>query len=364
MKGRWFLFFFGRSISQRKGRVVIASLSVTLAVAVVTALAGITSGIREKLGSELKAYGANIIVSPGKGGLLDHSVRQSISQMSSVEDASGQVLTRAVASGQSIEVIGMEVSRIRDMGWRLYGRWPAAKGEVAAGINLRDGLKLKEGQTIPVAHEGKKAGFVVSGFFEKGGAEDSSLIMSVEEAWDLTGLRGKLSTVLVRGKSGSLESVGAAIRAAFPELIVKTSRQVAVAEESLLRKIQLLMILVTAVVLLATAVSVASTMGANVLERREEIGLMKAMGATRRDISGFWFAEAALIGAFGGVLGFISGFLAAEAISKGAFNSFVSISPYLPFLSLAMGLAVSLAAGYFPVRDAMKCDPAIILRGE
>lgn len=364
MKWRWFLFFFKKSISQRKGRIVIASLSVMLAVAVVTALIGLTSGIKEKLGSELKAYGANIIVSPLKSDYLDYDALENISKLDNVEESSGQVLGKAFIDRQAIEIIGLDVKRLKDKGWRLYGNWPENKGEILAGINLKEVLKLEKGKTISLANEGRKIDFVVSGFIEKGGSEDNSLIMSIPEAWELTGTERKLNAILVRGKSGELDSIVKGIKDNIPAATVKTFRQVAFAEESLLIKIQLLMVLVTIVVLFATAISVASTMGANVLERREEIGLMKAIGATRNGISSFYMTEALLIGFLGGASGFLFGYIAAQAVSKGAFNSFINIPLFLPFFSISTGLAISVLSGYFPVRDAMKYDPAVILRGE
>ena len=360
----WFLFFFRKSVAQRKGRIVIASLSVMLAVAIVTAMIGLTSGIKEKLGSELKAYGANIIVSPMKGDYLDYDALYSISKLNNVDDSSGQVFGRAFIDREAIEIIGVDVSRLKDKGWRLFGNWPEKKGEILAGINLKEVLKLEKGGKITLVNEERKIEFIVSGFTEKGGSEDNSLIMSIQEAWKMTGMERKLNAVLVRGKSGELDSIVRNIKETIPAAMVKTFRQVAFAEESLLAKIQLLMALVTIVVLFATAISVASTMGANVLERREEIGLMKAIGATRNGISAFYMAEAVLIGLLGGVSGFLFGYIAAQAVSKGAFHSFISITFYLPFLSLLIGLAIAVTAAYFPVRDAMKYDPAVILRGE
>jgi putative ABC transport system permease protein len=361
---KWFLYFFRKSISQRKGRVVIASVSVMLAVAIVTGMLGITSGIKEKLGSELKAYGANIIVSPLKGDSLDYDVMGTISKMDHVEDVTGQVFGRVFIRNHAIEIIGLDVKRLRDRGWRLFGNWPVKEDEILAGINLKDVLKLEKGITLSLENKDMKKDVVVSGFIEKGGPEDSAFIMSIEEAWDVTGIAKKLNAILVSGTSGELENVVENIRDVVSSAMVKTSRQVAFAEESLLAKIQLLMALVTVVVLFATAISVASTMGANVLERREEIGLMKAIGATRRDISSFYIAEAVLIGIIGGVSGFLLGFVFAQAVSKGAFDSFITVALYLPFLSLLIGLSVSVFAGYFPVRDAMKYNPAVILRGE
>jgi putative ABC transport system permease protein len=124
------------------------------------------------------------------------------------------------------------------------------------------------------------------------------------------------------------------------------------------------MALVTGVVLFASVISVASTMGANVFERREEIGIMMAIGATKNEISLFYAAEALLIGLIGGFAGFFLGYISTQIISKGAFESYISIPVYIVFLSVIAGLVISLLASHFPVRDALKYSPAEILRGE
>src|SRR3990172_5105444 len=113
MKRRRFLFFFRKSISQRKGRVLIASLSVTLAVAIVTSMLGITTGIKEKLGSELKAYGANIIISPQKGGPLSFEMLASIAGIEAVQGVTGQVFARAFIDKQAIEIIGLDIMNLK-----------------------------------------------------------------------------------------------------------------------------------------------------------------------------------------------------------------------------------------------------------
>ncbi|MBI5641242.1 MAG: ABC transporter permease [Nitrospirae bacterium] len=364
MKRRRFFFFFLKSISQRKGRILIASASVTLAVAVVTGMFGVTVGIREKLGTELKAYGANVVISPQRGDYLQYEMVKAVSGIKDVDEASGQVFGRANAGNQVVELIGLDISSIKGRGWRFEGQWPARPHEVLAGTNIRDSLKLAKGQRLELVQGTNRAEYTVSGFFEKGGSEDSAVIMAIPDIWELTGLEGQLSAILVRGRSGRLEEIVSGIKGIIPDAAVKTLRQVALAEESLLAKIQLLMALVTVVVLFASAISVASTMGANVLERREEIGLMKAIGATWAEITLFYKAEAVLIGLSGGMAGFVFGWLSAQAVSKGAFNSFISMPFYISFLSLASGLFIAMASSYFPVRDAMKYNPAVILRGE
>jgi putative ABC transport system permease protein len=364
MRRKWFLFFFRRSVSQRKGRVAIASAAVTLAVAVVTAMIGVTFGIREKLGTELKSYGANIIVSSDKGEGFDPSLTDRIRSIAEVEDVTGQVLGTVIINRQQLEVIGMDRGRAKEMGWRLTGRWPEKENEVIAGISLKAALNLKEGTAVSVSKDSNTREFIVSGFIEKGGTEDMAVIMSLKQAWSMYSGEGRLHTLLVRGSTGMIEQAAAKIRELLPDAEIKTVRQVAMAEEALLGKIQMLMLLVTIVVLTATSISVASTMGANVLERREEIGLMKALGASRSGISIFYLAESVLVGLSGGAAGLLVGAAAAQAVSKGAFNSYIGMPVYLPFISMIMGIAVALVSSWFPVQNAMKYDPAVILRGE
>jgi putative ABC transport system permease protein len=359
-----FFHFFMKSVVQRTGRIVIAALSVTLAVSIVTGILGITMGIRDKLGSELKAYGANAILSPREGNTLDSEIIGTIKDIEQVEDVTGQVFGRALLDEEGVEIIGLDMVQLKKMGWKLSGRWPEGKNRVLAGMNLKEAFGLELDQAFSVQGEQGRVNFIVSGFTEKGGSEDNALIMSIENAWEVTALPGKLNALLIRGTPGELDNMTMDIEKKIPSVQVKTVRQVAYAEEAFLGKIQLLMILVTTIVLFASGISVASTMGADVLERREEIGLMKAIGATRRDIGIFFVTETGLIGILGGFAGLAIGYIIAQITSKGAFGSFLSFPPYIPFISIVTGTVFSLLAGYFPVRDAMKYNPAQVLRGE
>jgi putative ABC transport system permease protein len=346
------------------GRVIIASVSVMFAVAVVTGMIGITAGINEKLGSELKAYGANIIIAPQLEDYLDADVLRRMKMINDIDDAAGQLYGNVIVKDQTIEFIGLDMERVKSMGWKLTGRWPEAENEVLAGINIKNALDLEQEKTIQVVSQKKFFMLRISGFIEKGGAEDNVFIIPLASAWNMTGLHNKLSAVLIRGKPEKLDAVVGKIKAVITGTTVKTIRQVALAEKSFLNKIQLLMLLVTVVVLFATIISIGSTMGANVLERREDIGLMKAIGATRSEISIFYRVEAIIIGLIGGIAGYVLGYIAAQAISQGAFDSFIAIPFYMPVVSISIGVIISLFASYFPVRDALKYNPAVILRGE
>lgn len=355
----WFFYFLKKSISQRKGRFLIASSAVTLTVAVVSALAMLSLGVRDKIGAELKQYGANMIVTGLSGKEIDAETAAAIRGMgASIKDSAVQVYGAMTVKDMVVEVMGMEPEKMS--GFRLHGAFPKASGEVMVGINLRDALMVKQGDVLAVPGKGS---YRIAAVFEKGPDEDSMLVMSLEDAQRALGMTG-VSAVLLNADTKRLHEVEEWVRQRHPSLQVKTLKQVAVAEERILGRVQLLMLLVTAVVLFSSVIALGSTMGANVIERMEEIGLMKSLGATREDIRNFFMAEAGAAGLGGAAAGYLAGVIAAEAVSKTAFGSFVPVNlPVMPGAML-LGVFIAVVSTYLPVRNAMKVVPAQILRGE
>jgi putative ABC transport system permease protein len=360
-KRKWFLHFLWRSLSQRKGRVAVASASVMIAAAIVVSALGISLGIRQKLGGELRSYGANVIITPKEEKYLSDEVFSFLSSDVEVEDFSGQLYARVSVNGADVEMIGLDFKKLQ--GWRIEGRTPA-EGEILIGTNIRDALGLKLNDAVKVTVGDRDILMKVSGFVERGGPEDNAVMLDLAQSQRLTGLVGKLSAVFVRVKSRNIGETVKALRDHMPYVNVKTLRQVAFAEESFLKKIELLMALVTLVVLVASGISVSSTMSATVLERLKEIGLMKAIGGTKNSIRRFYLAEGCIIGIIGGLSGYVLGFLSAQAVSKGAFGSFISIPFYVFFISLGMGVLIAVSSSILPVTDALRYKPSSILRGE
>src|SRR5438445_9712481 len=126
------------------------------------------------------------------------------------------------------------------------------------------------------------------------------------------------------------------------------------------------------VALLVAAIGIANTMVMAVLERTREIGIMKAVGASPRDIRAIFLSEAALVGAFGGVIGLALGILGGRAIELVIRNLNPQSNPApifvvdLPLALGALGLAllVSLVAGFLPSRRAMRMSALRALRYE
>jgi putative ABC transport system permease protein len=116
-----------------------------------------------------------------------------------------------------------------------------------------------------------------------------------------------------------------------------------------------------AVALLVGAIGIANIMVISVLERRGEIGLRRALGATKRHISTQFLAESALLAALGGIAGLLLGAVATWAYSL-AQNQPMVIPVYALIAAPAAGFAIGALAGLYPAAKAARLSPTEALR--
>ena len=126
--------------------------------------------------------------------------------------------------------------------------------------------------------------------------------------------------------------------------------------------------------LTVASLDIINTLVMAILERRREIGVLKSLGATDRDVKNLFFAEAGAMGLFGGIFGVALGWLIGEALTWGTTIYLrqqdlpgVKIS-YVPWWlaasAIAFAVAVSLVAGLYPAGRAARLDPVAALRYE
>ncbi len=139
---------------------------------------------------------------------------------------------------------------------------------------------------------------------------------------------------------------------------------VASAEDNLLGKVQLLLALLTACVAGMSALGLFSMLGASVLERTGEIGLVKAIGASNGSVSRQIVAEAAVLAVAGAALGLLAGAGIVRLIGNSVFGASMSLTIGAVPVAVASCLLLAISASLAAARRAARIDPAICLRGE
>jgi putative ABC transport system permease protein len=280
--------------------------------------------------------------------------------------------------------------------WHVQGRWfTDHASECVLGNNLAKRLGVTIGSTFTALQEKEGTDslaenkWVVVGMLETGGVEDESVIVPIETAQQLADKPGLYRTLYVSAltkpeddfarrdprtmKPDELErwscspyvsSIAYSIKQVLPGSDVRVIRRVADGEGKILTRVRTLLWLVTFASLLAAALAVGASSAASVIERRTEIGLMKALGAGSGTVGWLLAAEQLLLAFVGGCIGYALGLLLARYLGTKIFG--VPPEPSLLVLGVILVLAatVTLLGSALPLRRAARFDPAPILRGE
>ena len=207
--------------------------------------------------------------------------------------------------------------------------------------------------------------FTVAGILSTGGEEEGYVYMSLKDLQRLTMDETLDAAELsVSADAEELEAYSKEISDADLGITARLVKRVTRSEASVLGKLQALVFLVTAVVLLLTLICVSTTMLAVVSERRREIGLRKALGASDGSIRKEFLGEGMFLGGLGGVFGALLGFGFAQLVSVSVFGSAITFRPLLLPVTILVSMAIAAVSCQMPIRRAVAIDPAIVLKGE
>lgn len=360
MRYRTLFFFTKKAIKERLQRVFLMVFAVSLSVGLLISMIILSKGMRERLSGELKAYGANALITSSE--YINEEIVQRLSGMKGIDEILPELYGRACFKEVNINVIGMPLADMKKL--RLTGE--AENDYVLAGSRLAKAGDLKMGQEIVLSIPcgASETKWKISGIFEKVGPEDNALIMELKELQKLLGLENRVSIIMLRVKPEVFDITMENLKKEFPELELKTVRQIARSEESLLRKIEFLLLIVAIVVMIASIITVGGIMAATIFERLIDIALMKTLGATNRQIQTFFILEAIITGLLGSLGGLLIGTASAELISLSAFHRAVGFPLFSIPLALSAGLLLTIASAIAPIVRITSYKPSIILRGE
>ena len=207
--------------------------------------------------------------------------------------------------------------------------------------------------------------YEVTGILTTGGEEEGYVFMSLEDMEALTGEdRLDVAELSVSAGEEQLNAYAEAITGSGEGVKARLVKRVTKSETAVLGKLQALVFLVTVVVLLLTMICVSTTMMAVVSERRREIGLRKALGASDGSIRVEFLGEGVFLGILGGVLGAILGFVFAQVVSVNVFNSSITFQPLLLPVTVLVSVVIAAVSCLMPIKRAVAIDPALVLKGE
>ncbi|OZG57305.1 efflux ABC transporter, permease protein [Bifidobacterium tissieri] len=321
---------------------------------------------------------------------------------------------------------GIDVNQVRDLNrhWVVDGKWPS-EGRVLVGRDVADAMGLEIGSAIKIAYRasdnaasssdsgttsgnasgtsgaagtsGTTAGttsaetqaqstgqstrdgrvssdilntdgteFRVAGIVDTGGSEDEIVYATNDDLTKLAGERG--SDVIEFSSEASADQLTQLVNTINKNTTLGVKAQqvskITSSNARIITMLQTLFWLVSVVVLVLTLVGVSTTMASIVSQRRNEIGLRKALGASSASIGAEFYVESALYGLLGGVIGTGIGYVFARVLCQTVFDRSLEFNWLLGLASVVLSVLIAVVASIVPVRRASRIDPAIVLREE
>ena len=407
------------ALIRQKNRFALIALTVALGVSLATAMLNVMFDVGDKVNQELKAYGANITVTPKNSQILQdiYGIDQNKNFLN--ENDLGKIKTifwtnNIVAFAPSLEgnlKIGDEnfsavgtwfnhamnlptgenfstgITEMKSW-WQVDGNFPAENSnEILIGKKISAEKNLKIGDKINFDGGELK----ICGILTGGGDEDEKIFLNLSEMQKILNLPGKISSIEVSAITTPENDLARKV-AANPDLlsqqekeiwyctayvssiayqieeVIKNSsarpvRQIAESEGKILEKTQLLMLLITILSLLSTALGVSNLVSANIMERSRELGLLKAIGATNLGVIILILAEIFTAGIVGGIFGYFVSLILAQIIGVTVFGSSIAINSFVvPIVAILM-IIVLLVGSVPAIRMLLSLQPAEVLHG-
>jgi len=371
-----------RLLGANRGRLFVILLALGAGAAVTAALLNLQVDAKRRLTTEFRAFGANVAITP-------RVAIDSTSQAETLPDSDydkvptvpitaggksaflfsiGQV--RSYGSPHPIPVV---IAGLREEGvtsavlapFQEVGQASRSEPYCFVGNKVAAQLRVHAKDRLFLLEKNSELTCRISAVETPGGENDSNVIVGLDAAQRLTGLRGRISLIRVSfpGTPLQVNDFIELLSRLLPDADVHGIRQFTEGEAKIYNQISGVLTATVVVVLLLTGLCVMAAMTNVAMERRNDVGLMKAIGGATRRVLRLFLAEAALLGLAGGVLGAAAGILLSMWLGKAVFG--VAAQPRLIVYPVAVGLTMLVAiAGALPLRVLANIRPASVFRGE
>jgi putative ABC transport system permease protein len=379
-----------RSLGARRGRTLLSVVGVALGVGVLFASLATDAGIESAIDRTVHDIVGRAdlrVAAFGEAGLSPESV-------AAIDEAPGVVVAAPVLERRTylvpdestpsgtqrpVTMLGIDPaaeSQIRDLplsaGARLSG--PEAFGAlVTERLAAEEGLKVGSDVTFQ-GNAGGPVSLTVQGILAGDGpfvgSGGRTVVVPLRTAQRLLSFDGVSRVDILVGEGATPAEVGSALEVALTSepYVLSSPRDLATSLRSSTADFRAMTALIAAVALFVGAFLIFNTLSMTVTERIRELGLLRAAGATRRQLARFVLVQAAVLAVLGSVLGLAAGAGLAVAIA-----GYVRTVGSIPFdapqleasevlIALAIGLVVTFAASVEPARRAGSIPPVEALK--
>jgi putative ABC transport system permease protein len=375
-----------RLLGANRGRLFVMLLALGAGAAVTAALLNLQVDAKRRLTTEFRAFGPNVVIVPkdsssSNSGTLPESLVHSvpvnvpsgrvgvssalyiISNVSVLQ--SGKALSAVVAGVSPLMFIALSFPTSSTPTATPNGQFSSSENLCVAGARFAQQVGAEQGAELLLVSAGHRESCRVASIHQTGGPEDDRVTIGLRAAQRLAHLPGRISAIqlTVPGTPGEIQSYIASLQGELPDVEVRPIRQFTEGEARIYNRISGLLTATVGIVLLLTALCVMAAMTNVAMERKMDVGLMKAIGGATRRVVRLFLAEAALLGLAGGLIGAAVGILLSIGLGKAVFG--VAARPRLIVYPVAVGLTMLVAIlSAFPLRRLASIRPASVFRGE
>ena len=394
------------TLFRQKSKMLMIAFTVALGVSLATAMMNVMLGVGDKVNKELKTYGANITVMHKDASILDDLYGLSGEGVSNKFLSESEVpKIKQIFWGFAIVDFAPYLERSGekevDAGIKNLKTWWEVKGEwlkdddlegVMIGSLIAGKNNIKIGDTINVKGTNETKKLTVRGIINSGGDDDEAIYTVLKTTQDLFGLEDKITMIevsalttpdndLARKAARSplsltikemeiwyctayVSSICYQIQEVMTDAVAKPIRQVAESEGAILNKTTLLMLLITVLSLIASALGISNLVTASVMDRRAEIGLKKAIGASNTAVTISVLTEVMVIGIIGGAAGYFIGLGLTQIIGRSVFGSAIPPAPMVIPIVVLIIFLITLLGSFPSVKYLLKLNPTEVLHGK
>jgi putative ABC transport system permease protein len=359
-----------KDLRSHRMRTFLTILGIVIGITTIVSLGSISSGINSLVEGQLNIVSGKIVVTesgaePASGppsGKISTDIVDEIRQISGVEEVAGMRLEPwgdFMINGAELDKrdsIGLGQVELEEGDWAEVGAY-----EVTMGYHAKEQYDLNLGDSISVEGVDLR---VVGHLEEVGGFMDFGLITSWVILDEIFEDGDFFTIVFVKPQDLSIsKEISEKIKEEFPELSVETTESASENARESLAQIRLITFGIGFIATIVAMFGIINTMIMSVHEKRRQIGIMKAIGATKRQIVTRFFEESIIMGLVGSFVGLFFGYLGTSALNVQLGMKMARVTPGLAAFSVMFAMSITIIATIYPAIKAMKVDPISAIRG-